>query len=87
MSQIDMKRLPLWFGLFLAGLVLASLVSVARAHEGAARLELSASRLNPGATLEVRGINLGADQPVIIVLVGADAKWHLGATVGELRRY
>lgn len=53
------------------------------AHEGSPRLELNFDRLNPGVVVEVRGINLGADLPVVVVLVGLGGEVQLGAATGD----
>jgi len=50
------------------------LAPVAFAHGGPSRLELSVEQINPGGTLEVRGINLAPGQPVAVVLLGAEAE-------------
>ena len=56
---------------------------VAQAHDGPARLELHATRLNPGAPLDVRGVNVAAEQPIHLVLVGMGGEFFLGAAFGD----
>jgi len=56
--------------LLAAALVLCTSIA-ALAHDSPPRLELNADRLNPGGPLEVRGINLGADLPIAVALIGA----------------
>ena len=56
---------------------------VAQAHDGPPRLELSAERLNPGAPLEVRGVNIAPEQPVMLALVGGGTEYALGQALGD----
>ena len=65
----------LWPGLLQAGL--------AWAHDGPPRLELSAERLNPGAPLEVRGINIASELPIAVALVGGGGEYSLGQVLGD----
>jgi hypothetical protein len=53
------------------------------AHDGPPRLELSAERLNPGAALEVRGINIAPELPIALALVGGGAEYSLGQVLGD----
>lgn len=53
------------------------------AHEGPSRLELNFDRLNPGVMVQVRGINLGADLPVVVALVGLGGEVQLGEASGD----
>jgi hypothetical protein len=55
----------------------------AQAHDGSPRIELSAERINPGAPLEVRGINIAPEQPVAVALVGGGAEYSLGQVLGD----
>lgn len=58
--------------------------AAAQAHGGPPRLELSADQLYPGAALEVRGVNIAPDLPVMVTLVGAaGAEFPLGAATGD----
>ena len=41
------------------------------AHGGEPRLEISAERLNPGATLQVRGVDFEYEEEVAVVLVNS----------------
>jgi len=59
------------------------LAPVAFAHGGPSRLELSVEQINPGGTLEVRGINLASEQFIAITLSGVDAVIPLGTVVGD----
>jgi hypothetical protein len=74
-----------WAGIIAIALFLSILQMPlpARAHDGPPRIEVSAERLNPGATLEIRGINIAAEQPVTLALVGAGAEFALGTAVGD----
>jgi len=55
----------------------------ALAHDGQPRLELGAERSNPGAELEVRGINIAAEMQITLALVGAGAEFPLGVVIGD----
>ena len=55
----------------------------ASAHGGPPRVEISAEQISPGATLEVRGVNIAPEQRVAIALVGPDADFPLGVAVGD----
>lgn len=57
--------------LMLALLLALGSAASAQAHGGPPRVELTAQRATPGAQLTVFGINLGADLPIAIALVGA----------------
>jgi hypothetical protein len=56
---------------------------VAQAHDGPARLELNAEWLNPGAPLEVRGINIAPELPISLALVGGGTEFSLGQVLGD----
>lgn len=73
-----------WFraALLAAGLALLG-VAPAAGHGGPPRVELSAVRLQPGATLEVRGINLDADEVIRIVLAGPAGAILLGEVLAD----
>jgi hypothetical protein len=74
-----------WIGIIAIALFLSILQMPlpARAHDGPPRLELTAERLNPGATLDIRGINIAAEQPVTLALIGAGAEYALGTVMGD----
>src|SRR5262245_1866386 len=55
----------------------------AQAHDGPARLDLNAARLNPGAPLEVRGINIAPELPITVALVGGGGEYPLGQVLGD----
>ena len=57
--------------------------SAALAHDGKARVDLSAERISAGADLEVRGINIAAEMPISLTLIGAGAEFSLGTVVGD----
>jgi hypothetical protein len=67
--------LLLWLGLLQA--------APAWAHDGPPRLDLNAERLNPGAPLEVRGINIAPEQPIAVALVGSGGEYALGQVLGD----
>ncbi len=67
--------------LFVIVLVLASSLFIAppvSAHGGAPRLEISAERLNPGATLEIRGVEFELDEAITLSLLGLNVDIALG---------
>lgn len=81
-----MPKLMIRQSLLLACALLATLVwapSATHAHDGGSRLELSFGQLNPGAPLEVRGVNLAAESPITIKLVSLDSEFWLGEAVGD----
>jgi hypothetical protein len=55
----------------------------ASAHDGPPRVEISAEQVGPGATLEVRGVNIAPEQRVTVDLVGPNADFPLGVAVGD----
>src|SRR5438105_2864621 len=81
-----MNKIMLWRAL-MAALVLWLWVAQAppptRAHPGPPRVELVADQLNPGATLEVQGINIAPEQQVTLALVQSNLEIPLGLAVGD----
>lgn len=75
-------RTPL-ASLVIALVWLALLPGVVGAHGGPPRVELSAGRLAPGAALDVRGVNIAAEQDVTITLTGARYEIWLGTATGD----
>src|SRR5829696_7656505 len=67
-------------GLRLTIAVMLALGAVLRvqAHGGPPRLELVAKQATAGASIDVWGINLGADLPITVTLVGGGAEYPLG---------
>lgn len=63
--------------------VLAVPAGAARAHGGEARIELGRAELAPGMSLEVRGINIAAEQQITVALVGAQGEVVLGVVLGD----
>jgi hypothetical protein len=56
---------------------------VAQAHYGPPRMQLSAERIMPGVELEIRGVNIAPEQPVMLTLVGDTAEYSFGAVMGD----
>jgi hypothetical protein len=56
---------------------------VASAHGGPPRVEIGTEQVSPGATLEVRGVNIAPEQRVTVALVGPDADYPLGVAIGD----
>ncbi len=56
---------------------------LAHAHDGTARVELSAERSSAGADLEVRGMNIAPELPITLALVGGGAEFSLGTVIGD----
>lgn len=79
-----MRRSSRWFRAVLLAAGLAVLWTTPTAgHGGPPRIELNAVRLPPGATLEVRGINLGADEVIRLALAGSAGTSLLGEVTGD----
>jgi hypothetical protein len=55
----------------------------ALAHDGPSRLELNRQQTSSGAELEIRGVNIAAEQPIMLALVGADHEYPLGTAIGD----
>jgi hypothetical protein len=54
------------------------------AHGGEPRLEISADRLNPGATLEIRGVDFEYEQEIKIDLLGEQTEVPLGTVTTDV---
>src|SRR5262245_12939440 len=57
--------------------------AVALAHDGSAQLELNHQQTSSGAELEIRGVNIAPEQPVVLALVGASNEYPLGTAIGD----
>jgi hypothetical protein len=75
----------MWNSNFKRGLRLTFALMVAlsgvlwvQAHGGPPRLELVAKQATAGESIDVWGINLGADLPITVTLVGGGAEYPLG---------
>ncbi|MBI3243278.1 MAG: hypothetical protein HYZ49_13390 [Chloroflexi bacterium] len=79
MKQTLFQRLLAAFAVF----TLLLLPLQARAHDGDPRVEISSDRLQPGLVLEVRGVNIAADEPITVSLVGAAGEFPLGVATGD----
>ena len=55
----------------------------AQAHNGPPRITLGAERVAPGAAVEIQGINIAAEQPVMLSLAGGGAEYSFGAVMGD----
>jgi hypothetical protein len=75
MSSTNIKRI-VFFALSLVVGVLAT--STALAHGGPPRVEVYPAQAAPGAELNVRGINIGSDAQVDVLLVGEGGEHRLG---------
>ncbi len=53
------------------------------AHDGDPRVEISSDRLSPGSVLEVRGVNIAAEESISVTLVGAAGALLLGTVTGN----
>jgi len=60
------------------------LPGAALAHDGPARIELNTQQTSSGAELEVRGVNIAAEQPITLSLIGNGAQFSLGTAVGDV---
>ena len=74
-----MKKIPIRFLLLIHFFIFPFCFPwTVSAHGGEPRLELSAERLNPGATLEIRGVNFDLEIMVKLSLVGTNVEKALG---------
>ena len=65
-------------------LLFALRVPAALAHEGPARIELNTQQTSSGAELEIHGVNIAPEQPIMLSLIGSDAEFALGTVVGDI---
>ncbi len=64
-------------------LLIALTSAAALAHDGPPRLELNTDRIPPGATLEVRGVNLASDESINLTLIGNGSEFPLGVAMTD----
>jgi hypothetical protein len=57
--------------------------TVVQAHDGPPRMQLSAERIMPGVELEIRGVNIGPEQPIVLTLAGGGGEYSFGAVMGD----
>lgn len=60
------------------------IVTNAAAHGGTPRLEISAERLSPGETLQIRGVDFEYDQEVTIALIGSQVEIPVGTVIADV---
>jgi len=53
------------------------------AHDVEPRLEISVERLNPGGTMEVRGVGFEFEETVLLELIGPDIEIPIGEVVAD----
>ena len=53
------------------------------AHGGTPRIEISAERLNPGATLEIRGVDFESEELITLSLIGSNIDIALGEVTAD----
>jgi len=70
-----MKKIAFGFLLFIMTLGVAQPV---HAHGGQPRLEINIDRINPGGVVDVRGVEFGYDDLVMLALIGSEAEIALG---------
>src|SRR5688572_17640607 len=75
------NNFPQALKLILAMVIALSAVVRVQAHGGPPRLELAAKQASAGAPLELWGINLGADLPVTVSLIGGGVEYPLGTVI------
>ena len=61
-----------------------SLTTRALAHGGEPRIEINADRLNPGGTLDVRGVDFSPEEEVALSLIGTDYEMALGVVTTDV---
>lgn len=59
------------------------LAQSALAHGEEPRLEISAERLNPGAALDIRGVDFEFEEQVNLALIGSQVEIPLGTAIGD----
>ena len=64
-------------------LLALQLPGTAQAHEGSARIELNTQQTSSGAEVEIRGVNIAAELPITLALLGAGYEYPLGTAVGD----
>ena len=70
-----MKKIAIGFLLFILAL---GVTRPAYAHGGQPRLEINTDRINPGGVVDVRGVEFGYDDLVMLALIGSVAEIALG---------
>jgi len=70
----------IWFAVFLLGFYFARPVF---AHGSEPRLEINPERLNPGAILEIRGVDFEVDEQIILILVGSQSETGLSTVAAD----
>jgi hypothetical protein len=75
-----MKKIAFGFLLFIFALGVAQPVY---AHGGQPRLEINIDHTNPGAVVDVRGVEFGYDDLVMLALIGSEAEIALGETTAN----
>jgi hypothetical protein len=76
---------PLFFKALSVILFLSALFSVqpVLAHGDDPRLEINSQRLNPGAVLEIRGVDFEFEEQVTLALIGSQIEIPLGTAIGD----
>ena len=79
-----MKKVTLHFFLLISFFILALWFAYpVFAHEGEPRIEISTEKLNPGASLEIRGVDFEFEEEITLALVGPQTEISLGNVVGD----
>ena len=58
-------------------------VQSASAHGGEPRIEIGAERLNPGAVLDIRGVDFEFEEQVVLSLVGPQVEIPFGSAIAD----
>jgi len=77
------KRIFASVSLIFVLLLAVFVTSSASAHGSEPRLEISAERLSPGETLQIRGVEFEYDQEVTIALIGNRVELSLGMVIAD----
>ena len=72
------------FALGILFLFILCVVIPVSAHGGEPRLEISAERLGPGETLQIRGVEFEYDQEVTIELIGNQVEIPMGTVIADV---
>lgn len=68
---------------FLTILVVLAIGQPVLAHGDEPRLEISAESLNPGAILEIRGVDFEFEEEIALLLVGPQSELSLGSVIAD----
>lgn len=81
----DMKtKIPLGLLAILVFLFAPVFMMPVSAHGDEPRIEISADRLNPGAVLDIRGVDFEMEEEITLVLLGSQVEFPLGTVNADV---